>query len=193
MNMIEHTRPQRATWFRLGALCLGAGLWGAATAHAAEVTAAKQALIDQVMQLWHAESVVLVMVQRPASDALQQARIALQGRVSADKRDATLKDMAPDAQRYIDEATPLAQAAARHQLPATVGATLASQFSEDELRQLVALLESPVKKKFEQWVPQMERALGEKVSEEAGPAIQPKLDAMKQAIGLKLRAASMTP
>jgi hypothetical protein len=194
MTLTELPGPPRATLPRLAALCLSVGvsLWSAPS-HAAEPSATQQALVDQVMALWHAENVVLVMVQRPASDALQQARIALQGRVSADKRDAALKEMAPDAQRYIDEATPLAQAAARRQLPATVGATLASQFSEDELRQLVALLESPVKKKFEQLAPQMERALGDKVSEEAGPAIQPKLDAMKQAIGLKLRAAAMLP
>lgn len=162
--------------------------------HAAEgVSPEKQKLIDRVLQLWHPETVSLVMVQRPAADALQQARIALQGRVSAEKRDATLKDIATDAQRYVDEATPLAQAAAQRQLQPTVGAMLARQFSEEELRQLIALLEAPVKKKFEQLVPQMEKALGEGVSADAGPAIQPKLQAMTQAIGLKLRAATIVP
>jgi len=66
-------------------------------------------------------------------------------------------------------------------------------FSDDELRQLIALLESPLKKKFEQLVPQFERAFGEKVAAESRAAIDPKLQAMTQAVGLKLRAASIAP
>jgi len=159
----------------------------------AAVPPAKQALIDRILTLWHPEAVAMVMVQRPAADAVQQARIALQGRVSAEKRDATVKDIAVDAQRYVDEATPLAQAAVRRQMPRTVVPMLAENFSEDELRQLLAMLESPVKQKFEQWVPKLERALGEKTAEDAGATIQPKLDTMKQAIAVKLRAASMVP
>ena len=40
--------------------------------------------------------------RKPAADALQQSRIALQGRVGAEKRDQTLKAITVDAQRYIE-------------------------------------------------------------------------------------------
>jgi hypothetical protein len=50
-----------------------------------------------------------------------------------------------------------------------------------------------VKKKFEQLVPQFERAFGEKVAADSHTAIDPKLQEMTKAVGLKLRAASMTP
>lgn len=171
----------------LGALALiTAPAWAAGTPE-------QQALIERVLQLWHPEHVVLAMVQRPAADALQQSRIALQGRVGAEKRDQTLKAITADAQRYIDEATPLAQAAAQRQLPSAVAARLAEQFSVEELRALVAMLESPVKRKFEQFVPQAERALGEQVTADVGAQIQPRLQAMTESIGTKLRTAAMVP
>jgi hypothetical protein len=159
----------------------------------AQSTDAKAKLVDKILTLWHPEEVVLVMVQRPATDALQQARIALQGRVSVEKRDATMREIAPDVQKYIDEATPIARDNAKKAIPGTVGAMLMQQFTEDELKQLIALLESPVKKKFEQMVPQMERALGEKVSAESRAVIDPKLKEMTQAVGMKLRTATVTP
>ncbi len=172
------------------ALCLSAcalaPAWG-------QATDAKAKLVERVLAVWHPDDVVVVMVQRPAASAMQQARIALQGRVSAEKRDATLKDIAVDIQKYVDEATPIAREAAHKQVAATVVPMLQQQFTEDELRQLAALLESPVKKKFEQLIPQMERALGEKVAAESHAQIDPKLQTMTQAVGMKLRTATVAP
>ena len=163
-------------------------------AHAQQVPIdEKQKLVQRVLALWHLEDAAVVMVQRPAVDAMQQARIALQGRVSAAKQEATLREIAVDLQKYVDEATPTVRDNATRLKAPTVGPLLAQNFSDEELRQLIALLESPVKKKFEQLVPQFERAFGEKIASESRAAIDPKLQAMTQAVGLKLRAATMTP
>jgi len=153
----------------------------------------KQKLIQRVLQLWHVEDTSIVMVQRPAVDAMQQARIALQGRVSAAKQEATLKDIATDIQKYVDESTPIVRGNADRLKGTVVAPMLAQNFSEDELRQLVALLESPVKKKFESLVPQFERSFGEKLAAESRSAIDPKLETMTKNVGLKLRGATMTP
>ena len=153
----------------------------------------KDKLVQHALQLWHVEETAIVMVQRPAVDAMQQARIALQGRVSAQKQEATLKDIATDVQKYVDEATPIVRDNATQLKAQVIAPLLAQNFSEDELRQLIAILESPVKKKFEQLVPQMERAYGEKIAERSRAQIDPKLQAMTHSVGLKLRAASMTP
>src|SRR6059036_2222540 len=67
----------------------------------------RQKLVQRVLALWHLEDAAVVMVQRPAADAMQQARIALQGRVSAAKQEAILRDIAADLQKYVDEATPI--------------------------------------------------------------------------------------
>lgn len=153
----------------------------------------KHKLVQRALALWHVEDTAVVMVQRPAVDAMQQARIALQSRVSAQKQEATMKEIAVDVQKYVDEATPIVRNNATRLKPEVIGPLLAQHFSEEELKQLITFLESPVKKKFEQLVPQIERAYGEKIAAESRAAVDPKLQAMTQAVGLKLRAASMTP
>jgi uncharacterized protein len=168
-------------------------LFIASLASAQSISEEKQKLVQRVLELWHLEDTAIVMVQRPAADALQQSRIALQGRVAAPKQEVVLREIASEVQKYIDEATPIVRDNARRLKAPVVAPLLAQNFSDDELRQLIALLESPVKKKFEQLVPQFERAFGEKVAADSRAAIDPKLQAMTQAVGLKLRAASMTP
>jgi hypothetical protein len=156
------------------------------------VSPEKQKLIDQVIDLWHIEDLAVAMAQRPAASALEQSRIALQGRVSAEKQEATLKDIAKDVQKYVDEATPIARDNALRLKKPVLEPLLAQNFSDDELRQLIALLQSPVKKKFEQLVPSFEKAYGEKVSAQAAPQIDPKIKALTESVGIKLRAAAMT-
>ena len=180
-------------WAMASALCMLAGTALAQSQGGDKPSEAKSRHVERVLTLWHPEELAIVMVQRPAADALQQARIALQGRVSAEKRDATLKDMASDVQKYLDEATPVARENAKRAMATTVVPMLNQHFSEDELKQLITLLESPLKKKFEQLLPQMERALGEKVAQDSRAAIDPKLQAMTHAVGLKLRGATVAP
>jgi hypothetical protein len=152
----------------------------------------RQKLIDQVIDLWHIEDVAVTMAQRPAISALEQSRIALQGRVSAEKQEATLKDIAKDVQKYIDEATPIARDNAMRLKRPVLEPLLAQNFSEDELHQLIAFLQSPVKKKFEQLVPSFEKAYGEKVAAQGAPQINPKIKTLTESVGVKLRAAAMT-
>ncbi len=180
-------------WAMASALCMLAGTALAQSQGGDKPSEAKARLVERVLTLWHPEELAIVMVQRPAADALQQARIALQGRVSAEKRDATLKDMASDVQKYLDEATPVARENAKRAMATTVVPMLNQHFTEDELKQLITLLESPLKKRFEQLLPQMERALGEKVAQDSRAAIDPKLQAMTHAVGLKLRGATVAP
>ena len=170
-------------------LCAATGLASAQQTGSDE----KNKLVQRALALWHVEDAAVVMVQRPAANAMQQARIALQGRVSAPKQEATLKDIAGDIQKYVDEATPIARASAARLKAPTLGPLLAQHFSEEELRQLIALLESPVKRKFEKLLPELERSYGERIAAESSAAIDPKLKALTQNVGLKLRAATMAP
>lgn len=170
-------------------LCAGVNLAQAQAAGSDD----KQALIQRLLQLWRIEDTAMKMVQRPALEAVQQARIVLQGRVSAQKQEAAMKDIATDVQKYIDGTLPQVRESALQLKPQVIAPLLAQHFNADELRQLIALLESPVKKKFEQLLPDMERAFGQKVAEENQAAVEPKLQAMQQAVGLKLRAATITP
>jgi len=159
------------------------------TVHAAQVPAAKQELVNRVLQLWHPETIGESMLQAPVGDAVQQARAVLQGRVSPEKRDAALKEIVADARQFMDENKPLAQASANKLVGTTVAPMLAERFSEEELRQIITILESPVKKKFEAMVPELQKKLGEGVAADTRAVMDPKLQELQQRIGMRLRSA----
>jgi hypothetical protein len=92
----------------------------------------------------------------------------------------------------MDEATPTVRGSAQKLIPVKVAPLLAERFSEDELRQMVAILESPVRQKFEALLPELQKSLGEGVASDTGPVINPKLQDLKQRIGMRLRSA-VTP
>jgi hypothetical protein len=157
--------------------------------HAAPVPAAKQELVNRVLQLWHPETIGESMLQAPVGDAVQQARAVLQGRVSPEKRDAALKEIVSDARQFMEENKPLAQASAQKLVGTTVAPLLAERFSEEELRQIITILESPVKKKFEAMVPELQKKLGEGVAADTRAVMDPKLQELQQRIGMRLRSA----
>ncbi|WP_426321971.1 DUF2059 domain-containing protein [Pseudoduganella sp. R-43] len=159
------------------------------TVHAAPVPAAKQELVNRVLQLWHPETIGESMLQAPVGDAVQQARAVLQGRVSPEKRDAALKEIVADARQFMDENKPLAQASAQKLVGTTVAPMLAERFTEEELRQIITILESPVKKKFEGMVPELQKKLGEGVAADTRAVMDPKLQELQQRIGMRLRSA----
>ena len=161
-----------------------------ASAPAAPIDAEKQKLIDHILTLWHPENGVVMAVQRPASETMEKAHIALQqSHMPADKVDKNMKDVSIDVQKYIDTATPIATASAKKHMATSVVPLLAQNFTNDELKQLIALLESPVKAKFEKVVPLVNATLGKQVQDEVGPTINKDIDAMTQAVGTKLRIA----
>jgi uncharacterized protein len=159
------------------------------TVHAAPLPAAKQELVNRVLQLWHPETIGESMLQAPVGDAVQQARAVLQGRVSPEKRDAALKEIVSDARQFMEENKPLAQASAQKLVGTTVAPMLAERFSEEELRQIITILESPVKKKFEAMVPELQKKLGEGVAADTRAVMDPKLQELQQRIGMRLRSA----
>lgn len=150
----------------------------------------KKALVQQVLTLWHVEDTAIIMAQKPAQNAIVQAKAGLQGRLTAVQQEATMKDIAKDVQKYIDEVTPIARAAALKVKDSTMAPLLMKNFNAEELRQLVAFFESPVKKKFEGLLPEFERTFGDKVADSARATIQPKIEALSKDVGLKMRTAA---
>ena len=80
---------------------------------------------------------------------MQMAGRAIQTQLPADKREAIGKTIEADAKKYVDEAYPPVRERALKLAPTTLGAALEEKFTEDELKQLIAWLESPVNKKFQ--------------------------------------------
>ena len=163
----------------------------AAHAQAAAPDAEKQKLIDRLLVIYHPEGRILQLVQQQGLNAMQQTAIALQtAHVPQDRADKTLADIRPDVQKYIDTTMPVAEASAKKITSPAVSPLLLQNFTVEELRQLVAFFESPVKAKFEKLAPQMESAVGQKVQADIGPTVEKNAKAMTEAVGTKLRVAA---
>ncbi|MFZ2661698.1 MAG: hypothetical protein WA012_09025 [Rhodoferax sp.] len=162
----------------------------------AQTSPAKQALVDKLLSLQRPaiEQTAQVMAERPALQMRQRAGIALQTRVAPEKREAVAKELQADLKNYADEVVPLMQQHAVKLAPATVGVMLAEKFTEDELKQLIAIIESPVNRKFLQMGGEMQKALAEKLVADMQVKVDPKIKALAAAmdkhLGLPTVAAS---
>jgi len=157
----------------------------------AESTAAKKELVAKLLHLQQPgiEMAAQALAERPAAQVMQQAGLALQTRVAADKREAIGKEIQGDVKKYLDEAVPLVRERAVKLAPSTVGALLDEKFSEDELKQLIAIFESPVNRKFAQMGGEMQKALLDKVVADTQGAIEPKMKTLQQAVSKRLGLA----
>jgi len=153
--------------------------------------AEKQKVIDRILVAFHPENGILQAVQRQGVDAMQQSNIALQtAHVPTERKDKTLKDISTDVQKYIDTTMPAAIASTKKNTNPAVGPILAQNFTADELRQIAAMLESPLKQRFEKLVPQMETAVAQKVQADISPLVNANVKTMTEAVGTKLRIAA---
>jgi hypothetical protein len=162
----------------------------AASAASASASPAKKELVQKLLMLQQPgiEGMARNMVEQPALRMLQAAGQVLQ-QVPAEKREATGKTIETDIKKYVDDATPIVRDRAIKLAPSTIGATLEEKFSEDELRQLIAWLESPVNKKYAQLGPDMQSNFTQKLVADARPMIEPRL----QALDTKVRASLGVP
>jgi len=71
-----------------------------------------------------------------------------------------------------------------------VGPLLEEKFTEEELKQLVAWHENPVKKRYEAAGPEMQNAMVQKLLADAAPVLDPKLKALQEKMAGTLRTAS---
>lgn len=154
----------------------------------AESTAAKKELVNKVLLLQQPaiEQTAQALAERPAAQMMQQAGMVLQSKVAADKREAVAKQIQADVKQYVDDVVPLVRARSVSLAPSTVGALLDEKFTEDELKQLIAIIESPVNRKFLQMGGDMQKALLDKLIEQTQPTIEPKIKALEQAISKHL-------
>jgi hypothetical protein len=173
--------------FALAAVLIGT----TAAAGAQGASAAKKDLVQKVLKLNQAgiEAVGTQLAGQTASQAMQAASQAI-GRLPADKRDAVAAQVQGDVRKFYDETAPLLRDRAVKLAPATLGAALEEKFSEDELRTLLAWLESPVSRKYQQMAGEQQQALAQKLIEDTRAQIEPKLKTLDQTISTKLSAAA---
>ncbi len=162
-----------------------------ASAPAAPASPAKKALVHKLMLLQQPgiEKLASNLVEQPAMQMLQAAGRALQQQVPAEKREAMGKSIEADVRKFVDDSVPIVRDKAVKLAPSTIGAMMEEKFTEDELKQIIAWLESPVNKKYLQIAPEIQNSFTQKLVAESRPVIDPRL----QALEAKVRATLGVP
>ncbi len=173
-------------------MMIAAALIAAMAAVQAQPAPAKKALIDKVLKLQqpNIETLARAVVETPAQQMAQNANLALQRQVPAEQRETVGKGMQSDMAKYIADTVPPVKDRALALAPSTLGKVLDEKFSEAELKQLVAMLESPIYRKFGESLEPMGRALREQLVSENRSTIEAGLKALDQSWVKRLQDAT---
>jgi len=142
---------------------------------------AKKAQVAKLVQLHQpaVEALAQSLLQAPIGNLMQNAAAALR-QMPADKREAAAKAIETDIKKFVDETTPLLRERGSKAAPETLGKLFEERFTEEELAQLIAWLESPVSKKYSQLTGEMQKQLSEKVVAESRGTIETRLRSLEQ-------------
>ena len=159
----------------------------------APASAAKTELVARVLQLQQPgiEAMARQLAEQPARQLLQGASQGLQ-RLPAERREAVARDIEADVRKYVEEATPIVRDRAVALAPSTIGTLLDERFTEDELKQVIAMLESPVNRKFQGMGGEMQRVIGEKLIADTRGQVEAKVRALDQTVARRLGIAPAT-
>lgn len=161
-----------------------------AAAPAAAPSAAKKELIARLVKLQRPgiEAMARDMAQEPALQMLERAGAVVQSRVPKDKQEGTIKGIQVDGKKYMDTTIPLVRDRALALAPDAVGTVLDQKFSEDELRKVIAILESPEYAKFQQLSGEMQQALQAKLVAETRSSVEDKLKTLESDLTARLNS-----
>lgn len=166
-------------------------LLAASTLALADTSPAKKELVNRVLELQRPaiEAQVRAMAERPAVLIMQSVNAAVQQRVPLEKREPLIKEIQAEVRKFVEESGPLLRSHALRLLPQTSGAVLEAKFSEAELKQLLAALEAPAFRKYQQASEEMLRPLSERLATEARGDMEPRLKALEQNIRNRMNNA----
>ena len=153
---------------------------------------AKKELVQKILQHQKPafENAGTTLANQVASQVMQMTAQAI-SRAPADKREALANEARAEIKKFFDDASAVMREQSVRVAPGIVGAALEEKFSEDELKTLLAWLESPVSRKFQQTALEVQQGLSQKVVTDTKPAIEPKLKALEQTLTKKLADAGV--
>jgi hypothetical protein len=169
--------------WRVALLAVLMALGGAESAQAQT----KKELVAKVLQLQQpgVDNVGRQIATQMAQRYLQATGQAL-SQMPADKREAVAKAVEADVKKLYDEVEPMLRKRAAELAPATLSPVYEERFNEDELKQVIAWLESPVSKKLQQVDGEFGNLLARKVVDDMRPTIEPKLKALEAGLDKRL-------
>lgn len=178
-------RPLPAAALALG-LLLGAGPAAAASReNAQKLLAVQQSTLDAVTRS---------LVEGPLRQLLTSAETVLKARVPAEKREATARQIQDAARKYMDETLPVARRRAADLAQQLLLPQIEQKFSDEEIRQILAFYESPVAKKMQTVLPDINKVLAERLLLDMRGELQERIKQLDQqmsaALGLNAAPAA---
>jgi uncharacterized protein len=172
---------------QVGALAAALLMSPLAFAQKADSSPAKKELINKVLKLQQPaiEQLTVGVLSRPVNDLAQKLMPAIR-RLPEDKRESTAKSIDASLRKFMEDNSPALIEKGKSIQASTIGLTLDEKFSEDELKQLVAWLESPVSKKFAEVAPDLQAVYTKKLIDDNGKALDDKFNALQTNIAKQL-------
>jgi hypothetical protein len=124
------------------------------------------------------------LAEQPARQLVNSAKQVLAQAIAPEKREATAKQVDAEIKKYLDAAVPLFKTSANKLSTSTVAPALEEKFTDDELKQLITILESPVLKKYQAALPDL---IGSNFLEKVVLDVRPQLDPKLQTVQNNLR------
>lgn len=155
----------------------------------------KSALIKQFIDLQRpgVEALARGLVEQSSAPIAQAGSQYLQTQVPADKREAAAKAADVELKKYFDETYPIVRDKAVQLAPVTLTPLMEQAFTEDEMRQLLAWISSPLSKKYQDLNPKMQQALTEKLVTDTRATVEPKMRALDANVAQALGAPTSPP
>jgi hypothetical protein len=168
----------KTLWLTIGMLAFAASTHGQAT------EGGKKELVAKIikMQQGGIDAIAQNLVNEPAAQLWQQSAMVVQSRVPPEKREALAKAVQNDIKKYVDSTLPAVRDRAAKLAPAVLAPMLEDKFTEEELKELIGILESPVNRRFQQLAPDMQKGLTEKLVTEMRAEVRPKVAALEKAV-----------
>lgn len=136
------------------------------------------------------EALAAGMAQAPVRQLLGQAQPILVQAVPADKQKGAAEQIDAEVKKYMDSAVPVVRASASKLAVPAYAEVMEAKFTEEELKQLVTMLDSPLIKRYQESLPEIQRGLLEKITADARPAVDPKLKTLQDNVAKILDTAS---
>ena len=170
------------------ALVISSALLGSTVQAQGGPITAKKELIQKVLQLQMGaiDAIARNLAEQSIAPIAQQVGAVLQARVAPDQREAMARDIQAEFKKYGDDVLPLLRERANKIAPAALSAVMEEKFSEDELKQIIAMLEAPIYRKYQSVGPELQKAVLDKLVADTRSSVEPKLMALQEAVGKRL-------
>ncbi len=152
----------------------------------------KQELSQRILaaQQTSIENIGRTLAAQTSQQVLDLAGQAVQ-QVAASKQEALGKAMQADVKKFYDEIEPVLTAQAVKIAPSTVGSMLEEKFNEDELKQVLAWIESPTSRKYQQITGDMQQSLTQKLVTDTRGTVEGKLKTLEDGLRKRLEEAGV--